>query len=101
MLMLNLAIHDTLAYVVNYGTGWELLSGDERYTPILAMGEGIYDFEELNPGQKIWLESEMEIIQAIKNNDIDNSAYSLTDYNGWYKDGYIFKNGKKIIQLYE
>ncbi len=61
---------DTLAYVVNYGTGWELLSGDERYTPILAMGEGVYDFEELNPGQKIWLESEMEVIQAIKNNNI-------------------------------
>ncbi|MBR4093801.1 MAG: hypothetical protein IKK23_00145 [Bacteroidales bacterium] len=35
------------------------------------------------------------------NNDIDNSAYSLTDYKGWYKDGYIFKNGEKIIQLYE
>ena len=60
---------DTLAYVVNYGTGWELLSGDERY-PILAMGEGVYDFEELNPGQKIWLESETEVIQAIKNNNI-------------------------------
>ncbi len=43
---------------------------DKRYTPILAMGEGIYDFEELNPGQKIWLESEMEVIHAIKNNNI-------------------------------
>lgn len=61
---------DTLVYVVNYGTGWELLSGDERYTPILAMGEGVYNFEKLNPGQKIWLESEMEVIQAIKNNNI-------------------------------
>ncbi len=57
---------DTLAYVLNYGTGWELLSGDERYTPILAKGEGIYDIEGLNPGQRIWLESEMEIIKAIK-----------------------------------
>ncbi|MBR4093874.1 MAG: C10 family peptidase [Bacteroidales bacterium] len=61
---------DTLAYVVNYGTGWELLSGDERHTPILAKGDGFYDVENLNPGQRVWLNSEMEIIQAIKNNDI-------------------------------
>ena len=61
---------DTLAYDVNYGTGWELLSGDERHTPILAKGDGFYDVENLNPGQRVWLNSEMEIIQAIKNNDI-------------------------------
>ncbi len=48
---------DTLAYVVNYGTGW--------------------------------------------GNNVDNSLYSLTDYNGWYVQGYIFKNDKNIIQLYE
>ena len=25
---------DTLAYIVNYGNGWELLAADDRYTPI-------------------------------------------------------------------
>lgn len=61
---------DTLAYILNYGSGWELLSADERYIPILAKGGGSYNIEELNPGQKIWLQSELECIKAIKDNTI-------------------------------
>lgn len=62
--------NDTLAYILNYGSGWELLSGDTRYTPVLAKGDGTYSIDNLNQGQKVWLESEMEVIQAIRNNDI-------------------------------
>lgn len=57
---------DTLGYVLNYGEGWEVLSGDKRCTPILAKGDGHYLFDSLIPPQKIWFESELEKIGAIK-----------------------------------
>lgn len=60
--------NDTLAYILNYGKGWELVAGDERYTPIVAKGEGVYDLKNLNAGQSIWLESELERVKAVKNN---------------------------------
>lgn len=58
--------NDTLAYIVNYGEGWELLAADDRYTPVLAKGEGAYDLDRLNPGQKIWLETELFNIKAVR-----------------------------------
>ena len=57
---------DTLGYVLNYGEGWEVLSGDKRCTPIMAKGDGHYLFDSLIPPQKIWFESELEKIGAIK-----------------------------------
>lgn len=57
---------DTLGYVLNYGEGWEVLSGDKRCTPIMAKGDGYYHFDSLIPPQKIWFESELEKIGAIK-----------------------------------
>lgn len=62
--------NDTLAYIVNHDNGWELLAADERYTPVLAKGDGIYDLEKLNPGQKIWLELELFNIKAVKTGNI-------------------------------
>lgn len=58
--------NDTLAYILNYGEGWELLSGVESYIPILAKGQGSYNKDSLNKGQRIWLEMELEKIKAVK-----------------------------------
>lgn len=42
-------INDTLAFLVQYSQGWELISGDTRVSPSLASSEsGILDFAEFN-----------------------------------------------------
>lgn len=78
--------NDTLAYIVNYNAGWELLAADDRYTPILAKGEGEYNLEELNPGQKVWLESELSNIKALRDGAlvIDNVEIKRNQ-NFWRK----------------
>jgi len=95
---------DTLAYGAGHAwliDGYYILTIEYRYvyeyikhdSPFTDYGDIKYEYE--------YETKDYVLMNWGWNNDIDNSAYSLTDYNGWYKDGCIFKNGKKIIQLYE
>lgn len=76
--------NDTLAFILNYGQGWELLSADERYVPILAHGEGEYDINDLNPGQKFWLDMELDRILNVRLGNIQlDSIDSVSNKLFW------------------
>lgn len=78
--------NDTLAYIINHDSGWELLAADDRYVPILAKGEGVYDLEGLNLGQKVWLESELCNIKAVKEGVLTiDDAEIKRNQNFWKK----------------
>lgn len=77
--------NDTLAFILNYGEGWELISGDENYTPIIAKGDGTFIVENLNPGQKVWLDLELETIRAVKNNQMVLDSSEVRKNNDFWK----------------
>jgi hypothetical protein len=48
---------DTLAYIVNYDEGWEIVSGDKRSAAVLACDEtGEFDLDDANPCVLSWLD---------------------------------------------
>lgn len=57
---------DTLAYIVSHDKGWELLSADSRCEPIIAKGVGSFEYDNLNPNQKLWLDMELDEINEVK-----------------------------------
>lgn len=67
---------DTLFYVVNYRSGWKIISGDKRTQAILAEdNSGSLDLRTIdNPGVKIWFEDLSDRLRAIKN-------IMVSDYN--------------------
>ena len=73
---------DTLFYVVNTNEGWQIISNDQRATPILAMG---YD-EKLNPkttvhkGIKVWLEAASDYITSIRKMPLNEEQINNIKY---------------------
>lgn len=64
---------DTLFYVVNYETGWKVISGDKRTQAILAEANSkSIDLQTIkNPGLKIWFYDLADHLKAIKNKPMD------------------------------
>ena len=78
--------NDTLAYIINHDNGWELLAADSRNTPSIDKGDGVYNTDSLNPGQKAWLELELCGIKAVKEgNKIIDSEEVKRNITFWEK----------------
>lgn len=65
---------DTLFYVINYHSGWKVISGDKRTQAILAEdNSGSLDLRTIdNPGVKIWFEDLSDHLRAIKNTTVND-----------------------------
>ena len=63
---------DTLFYVVNTNEGWQIISNDQRATPILASGnnERLDPFSKTHNGIRVWLEAASNYIVNIKNSPL-------------------------------
>lgn len=60
---------DTVMYVANYETGWELLSTDERMPLVIASAEtGFYSEEDMPEAMRFYILSLAENISVLKNN---------------------------------
>lgn len=97
---------DTLAYLVNYGEGWELLSADKRTDPVLIMCKsGSVTLEELysNPAQAAYMngvEDNLKLLSTMP--EVETKAdgrstprppMSFTDENG---DWWVYV-GRRVI----
>ena len=60
---------DTLAYVLNFGSEWEVISAHKRGQTVLIKGEGPIDLTK--PGVAHWLNGELEFIKALKKGEIE------------------------------
>jgi len=73
---------DTLAYFISADKNNLLLAGDKRLNPIIASFNGEYDiFSSNNTNFAIWLESELDFIQNVKESKegYDNEYIKLWD----------------------
>jgi hypothetical protein len=72
---------DTLAYIVNYLNGWEIIGGDKRITPILAYdNSGNFDVENANPNVIAWLEDMTDRIYAVRYGKTQDTLSEYCDF---------------------
>ena len=58
---------EPVAYIINYESGWEIVSADKRATPRLAYSEdGVFSLEQCPDTQKAWLASVMNEINILR-----------------------------------
>lgn len=89
-------LNDTTIFVVNHAEGWELLAADRRYSPILAKGQGYFNYQENNPARATWLANESECIYNMLNNT-EFKDTSISN-NFW---GYIQLSNKSLMTKVE
>lgn len=71
---------DTLAYLINFTDGFEIIAGDKRLDPIIAKGNTKYCIDSLNPNEMFWLDSELEYIYDLKNGVQTKSENSVNSF---------------------
>lgn len=58
------------AYVINYSEGWEIISADKRYTPVIGhSAEGCFNYDEMIEPIVVWLKSAFEDIELLRQSD--------------------------------
>lgn len=73
-------INDTLAFLVQYSQGWELISGDTRVSPSLASSEsGILDFAEFNDTGVSGINGLLDFVEQTKrsSNSLMNATWKF------------------------
>lgn len=65
---------DTLFYVVNSNDGWQIISNDQRTTPILASGKDDYldPYSTDHNGIKVWMGMASDYVKAVKESPLDD-----------------------------
>ena len=62
-------LDNSAAFVINYDTGWEIISGDKRVPPVLAeSSEGFFDYDQCPEPIKEWLSpslSQISLLQSL------------------------------------
>lgn len=87
---------DTLAYILNYTDGWEILSGDKRTAATLALDEiGEFSLESDNVGVMIWLDDMLNQIYNLRKfgkNDVGIENYTYWKELTQKKVSYMARN---------
>ncbi len=71
---------DALIVVTQEGGGWQLIAADKRFkNPILAHGEGEFDFDERieRPGLGGWLKTKIDHVEYVQNLDVTEADLQL------------------------
>lgn len=95
--------NDTLAYIVNYSNGWEVIGGDKRVSPVLAYNDfGKFDVGTVNPNIIAWLDDMTDRIYAMRYNGAPDSISGY--YQFWKKvstNNEEINKGCKVTQQYK
>lgn len=73
-----------LMYIMNFESGWKIVSADKRMPPVLAFSKTGHFNEtwENNPGTKFWVKSAKTAISTIKTNNVSaNKNTEIWDSN--------------------
>ena len=73
---------DTLLYLINYDSGWIIVSGDKRINPIVAESQtGKLSFKNDNTNLQAWIDSYADEIRVLRNlsEHVDNEYTRLWD----------------------
>ena len=79
---------DTLLYIVNYPTGWQILSGDKRTPAVVAYGDsGSFSLKDANPALRAWIDCTAKDIKAVKRSSDSDLTFSADEIrhhiNAW------------------
>ena len=79
------------AYVINYTEGWEIISADKRYAPVIGQSDvGCFKYEDAIEPIAVWLNSVFEDIEFLRHSDnlhnvfVESSFEQMSSYQEFW-----------------